>query len=295
MVDEILDLGARELATLYRARGVSPVGVTQAALERIERLNHVVNAFCLVDAEVAISQARESERRFMEGTSRGPVEGVPVSIKDVLLTRGWPTLRGSTTVDPRGPWTEDSPAVARLREQGAVFVGKTTTPELGWKGVTDSPLTGITTNPWDQSRTAGGSSGGSAAALALGMAPLSMGTDGGGSVRIPGGFCGVVGFKATFGRVPVWPPSPFGTLSHVGPMARTVTDAALLLGVVSGRDPRDWTALPEAQIDYPQAIQGGVEGLRMAVASPSATSTWTQRLQQPPSEPLPYSRSWARS
>ena len=121
---------------------------------------------------------------------------MPVAIKDIFLTRGWPTLRGSPTVDPAGPWEDDAPAVAALRRHGAVLPGKTTTPEFGWKGVTDSPLTGITRNPWDHSRTAGGSSGGSAAALAAGMVPLALGTDGGGSIRIPCGFCGLVGHQA---------------------------------------------------------------------------------------------------
>ncbi len=130
------------------------------------------------------------------------LDGVPVSIKDVLLTNGWPTLRGSRTIDPTGPWKVDAPSVARVRAHGGVVFGKTTTPELGWKGVTDSPLTGVTRNPWDPARTAGGSSGGSAAAVLLGMGPLSLGTDGGGSVRIPAGFCGITGHKPTYGRVP---------------------------------------------------------------------------------------------
>ena len=168
-----------------------------------------------------------------------------MSIKDLLLTRGWPTLRGSHTIDPAGPWDLDAPAVARVREHGGVIVGKTTTPELGWKGVTDSPLTGVTRNPWNPARTSGGSSGGSAAAVALGMAPLSLGTDGGGSVRIPAGFCGVTTIKPTWGRVPLYPASPFGALSHVGPMTRTAADAALLLDVVSGADARDpWALAP---------------------------------------------------
>ena len=144
--------------------------------------------------------ARRSERRWLDGTSLGPLDGVPVSIKDLLLTRGWPTLRGSKTVDPAQAWTEDSPPVARLREAGAVLLGKTTTPEFAWKGVTDSPLTGVTRNPWNPERTPGGSSGGAAAAVAAGMGPLALGTDAGGSLRIPAAFCGLFTIKPTVGR-----------------------------------------------------------------------------------------------
>ena len=201
------------------------------------------NAYCLVRDEEALAAARASERRWQAGEPEGRLDGVPVSVKDLLLTSGWPTLRGSRTIEAAGPWAADAPAVARLREHRAVLLGKTTTPEFGWKGVTDSPLTGVTRNPWDPARTAGGSSGGSAAAVASGLGPLSVGTDGGGSIRIPASFCGIVGLKPTHGRVPVYPPSTFGTLSHVGPMARTVADAALLLDVLSSPDYRDPLAL----------------------------------------------------
>src|ERR1700754_424528 len=174
------DLTASELVAAYRVGALSPVEATEAALDRIERLDPDVNAFCLVDAEAALASARASQERWRRGEPEGAIDGVPLSIKDILLTRGWPTLRGSRTVDPAGPWDVDGPHVARVREQGAVLLGKTTTPELGWKGVTDNPLTGITRNPWDLTRTPGGSSGGSAAAVLLGMGPLSLGTDGGG-------------------------------------------------------------------------------------------------------------------
>jgi aspartyl-tRNA(Asn)/glutamyl-tRNA(Gln) amidotransferase subunit A len=187
-----------------------------------------------------------------------------VSIKDILLTKGWPTLRGSKTVDPKGPWNDDAPAVARLREHGAVLLGKTTTPEFGWKGVTDSPLTGITRNPWNPAMTPGGSSGGAAAAVAAGMGPLAVGTDGGGSIRIPCSFTGLFGIKPSFGRVPAWPLSPFGTVAHVGPITRTVTDAALMLNVLALPDARDWHALPFDARDYRTSLEHGVRGLRIA-------------------------------
>jgi aspartyl-tRNA(Asn)/glutamyl-tRNA(Gln) amidotransferase subunit A len=259
------DLTATELLAAYRAGELSPVEATEAALQRIERHDPDVNAFCLVDADAALASAKASAERWQRGEPIGALDGVPISIKDILLTRGWPTLRGSRTVDPTGPWEVDGPHVARVREQGAVLLGKTTTPELGWKGVTDNPLTGITRNPWDPTRTAGGSSGGSAAAVLLGMGPLSLGTDGGGSVRIPAAFTGTTALKPTYGRVPHYPPSPFGTLAHVGPMTRSAADAALLLDVVSGADPRDpWALAPTGSAAA--ALDAGVAGLRVAVS-----------------------------
>jgi aspartyl-tRNA(Asn)/glutamyl-tRNA(Gln) amidotransferase subunit A len=267
MPTDLCSLTATEHLALYRVGKVSPVEATRAALERIERLNPVLNAFCLVDVEAAIASAKESEARWRRGEPRGPVDGVPVSIKDLILTRGWPTLRGSKTIDPKGPWDDDAPAVARLREAGAVLLGKTTTPEFGWKGVTDSPLTGITRNPWNPAKTPGGSSGGAAAAVASGMGPLAVGTDGGGSIRIPCAFTGLFGIKATFGRVPAWPPSPMGTVAHVGPIARSVQDAALMLSVMSRPDARDWTALPYENRDYREGLEGGVRDLRIAYSA----------------------------
>jgi aspartyl-tRNA(Asn)/glutamyl-tRNA(Gln) amidotransferase subunit A len=240
------------------------VEATEAALAQIEARNPAVNAFCLVRGEEALAAARASERRWQAGEPAGRLDGVPTSVKDLLLTSGWPTLRGSLTIEASGPWTEDAPAVARLREHGAVLLGKTTTPEFGWKAVTDSPLTGITRNPWDPARTCGGSSGGAAAAVALGMGPLAVGTDGAGSIRIPASFCGIVGLKPTHGRVPVYPPSPFGTLSHVGPMARTVADAALLLEVLGSPDSRDPLALDRRAPVAGELAAPRVRGLRVA-------------------------------
>jgi aspartyl-tRNA(Asn)/glutamyl-tRNA(Gln) amidotransferase subunit A len=237
-------LTAIELSDGYRSGRFSPVEVTRAALDAIAALDPAVHAFVLVDSDGALAAARESERRWRDGRPLSPFDGVPAPIKDLLLTAAWPTLRGSRLLDAAGPWTEDAPAVARLRESGAVLLGKTTTPEFGWKGVTDSPRYGPTGNPWDPARTAGGSSGGSAAAVGLGMGTWSVGTDGGGSVRIPAGFTGTVALKPTYGLVPIYPPSPFGTLSHAGPMTRSVRDAAALLDIISGFDPRDWSAMP---------------------------------------------------
>ena len=262
-MSELWALTATELVEAFRKRSLSPVEVTRAVLERIEKWNPVLNAFCLV-SDKALDEAKASEARWSAGQPRGLLDGVPVSIKDIILTRGWPTLRGSKTVDPKGPWNEDAPATARLREHGAVILGKTTTPEFGWKGVTDSPLTGITRNPWNKAKTPGGSSGGAAAAVASGMGPLAVGTDGGGSIRIPCSFTGLFGIKASFGRVPAWPLSPFGTVAHVGPMTRSVADAALMLNVLALPDARDWHALPYEARDYRTGLDQGIADLRIA-------------------------------
>ena len=257
-------LSAVQLRQLYRTRQLSPVEATRAVLERIRRFDPEVNAFCLVDEERATAAARASEARWHKGAPLGLVDGVPTTIKDLVLTRDWPTLRGSLAIDRDQPWLEDAPATARLREHGAVLIGKTTTPEYGWKAVTDCALTGITRNPWDTTKTPGGSSGGAAVAAALGMGALHVGSDGGGSIRIPSGFTGIFGLKPSFGRVPAYPASPFGTVSHVGPMTRTVADAALMLDVLALPDSRDWFALPYDGNDYRIGLDDGVRGLKVA-------------------------------
>ncbi|OSC38806.1 amidase [Mycobacterium decipiens] len=255
---------AVDLVEAYRKRTLSPVEATTAALEAIDRYDSQVNAFVVVDAEGALAAAKESETRWHAGEPLGPGDGVPTSVKDALWTRGWPTLRGSTLIDEAGPWEQDAPSVARLREAGAVIIGKTTTPECSWKGVTDSFRHGVTRNPWDPGKTPGGSSGGSAAAIALGMGAWSVGTDGGGSVRIPAGFTGTVALKPTYGLIPIFPPSPFGTLSHAGPMTRSVRDCAALLDVISGFDARDWSAMPTPTRSFLDGLDDGVAGLRIA-------------------------------
>jgi len=264
MHTDLADATATELLQLFATNQASPVEATQAVLARIERCNPALNAFCLVDSGSALAAARASTARWQSGTTMGPLDGVPVSIKDLLLTRGWPTLRGSRTVDPLQAWDDDAPVVARLREAGAVLLGKTTTPEFGCKGETNSPLTGITRNPWQLDRTPGGSSGGAAAAVATGMGPLAVGTDGAGSVRIPCGFCGIFGLKPSFGRVPAHPLSPFGTVAHLGPHSRSVRDAALMLNVMKRPDARDWTALPPDDSDCTAGLDDGIRGLRIA-------------------------------
>lgn len=260
----IFDMTATELGICFGDGSLSPVEVTKSLVSRIRELDPGFGAFCLIDEDTTLRLARASEERWRRGMALGPLDGVPIAIKDVLATRGWPTRKGSHLCSP-DPELTDAPAVAALLRNGLVPIGKTTTPELGWKGVTDSALCGVTRNPWDASKTAGGSSGGSGAAVALGFAPLAIGTDGGGSIRIPASFCGVFGLKPTWGRVPMWPPSCFGQLAHVGPMTWSVRDAALLMNVLSEGDLRDST-LPDAELDFAQALSRSVRGLRIAYA-----------------------------
>ncbi|MET7362601.1 amidase [Streptomyces sp. NPDC005562] len=265
---ELTDLTAVQLVDGYRKGEFSPVDAVAAALRRAEETQPAVNAFVRIEPESALAQAEASAERWRRGAPQGLVDGVPTTVKDLLLLRGGPTLRGSRTVRPEGKWNEDAPSVARLREHGAVFIGRTTTPEFGWKAVTDGPQSGITRNPYDTARTSGGSSGGSAVAVAVGAGPLSLGTDGGGSVRIPASFCGIFGMKPTYGRVPLYPASPFGTLAHVGPMTRDAADAALMMEVITGPDPRDWSQLGAVAGSFRSGLDGGVRGLRIAY-SPS--------------------------
>ena len=264
MTDDLAMMSASDLIAQYRRKTLSPVEVTEAVLDRIERCDPAINAICHLDPDTTRAAARESEARWQAGTPAGLVDGVPTTIKDALLTRGWPTRRGSRTTPGDGPWDEDGAATARLRAHGAVLVGKTTTPEFGWKGVTDSPLTGITRNPWNPERTPSGSSGGAAAACAVGMGALHVGTDGAGSIRMPAAFTGIYGLKPSFGRVPIYPMNMPGTIIHHGPMTRTVADAALMLNVINEPDPRDWTALPYDSRDWRVGLEDGVQGLRIA-------------------------------
>ena len=253
------EMTAVELVAAYGAKELSPVEATEAVLARIDEVDGEINAMCLVDRESALAQARASEARWQAGAPQGLLDGVPTSMKDIFLTKGWPTLRGSKSIDPDQAWDVDAPVTARLREDGMVFVGKNTTPEIAWKGVTDSPLTGVTRNPLDTRMTAGGSSGGAAAIVAAGM-----GTDAGGSIRIPASFCGIVGFKPTHGRVPMFPASPFGPLAHAGPMTRTVEDAALLMDIISLPDHRDPTALAPPRATFRGELARDLTGLHVA-------------------------------
>lgn len=264
MAKDLNWLSASKLGKGYGKQDFSPVDVARACLAQVRAQEPRLNAMSLIDETMTLAMANASHKRLRKGEPLSPLDGVPVLVKDLLLVKGWPTLRGSKTVPRDQPWEDDAPSVARLREAGAVFIGMTTTPEFGWKGVTDGPLTGITRNPWDTDLTPGGSSGGSAAGLAAGYAPLALGTDGGGSIRIPAGFTGTFGHKPSFGRVPAWPLSPFGTVAHVGPMSRRVKDSALMMNAITRPDSRDWFSCAYDGADYTKGLDKGVKGLRIA-------------------------------
>ena len=255
---------AAELVRLYRARALSPVEVAEACFARIHEANPAINAFLCLTEEEALAAARAAEARWAKGAPQGAIDGVPVTIKDLTMMAGAPFRRGSATTDPDEICVEDAPATQRLREAGGVILGKTTTPEFGWKGVTDCALTGITRNPWDPTKTPGGSSGGASASVALGMGALALGTDGGGSVRMPAGFTGVFGLYPTAGRIPYYPFSTMGTASQIGPLTRTVGDGALMFSVMARPDPRDNIGLTENERDWTDGIEAGVKGLRIA-------------------------------
>ena len=254
---------ATELAGLIRARKLSPVELTRAVLDRIERLNPIVNAFCTVTPDVALAAAREAEQAVMKGEVRGPLHGVPFSIKDLHYTKGIRTMSGSFIFERRVP-DVDPPVVRRLKQAGGVLLGKTTTPEFGWKGLGDCPVTGITRNPWNTAMTTGGSSAGAGAATAAGLGPIHQGSDGAGSIRIPSGFCGIFGLKPSYGRVPMWPISNNDYASHMGPMTRTVADAAAMLSIMAGPDDWDRTSLEARPDDYIRKLDAGITGLRVA-------------------------------
>jgi len=262
MSDDLNWLSAREMTRRFARGDLSPVDVLEATLAQLHTVDPVLNAVCLLDEPQGRRLAAESAERWRRGTPLGPLDGVPVAIKDSAPVAGWPMRFGSRAT-AAAPSTEDTPGVARLREAGAVFFCKTTTPEFGWKGITHGPLTGITRNPWDISRTPGGSSGGSAALVAAGVVPLATGGDGGGSIRIPAAFSGVFGLKPSYGVVPNLL-GPMGTLAVYGGLSRDVTDSALMLNVLTRPDARDSFAIPYRGIDYLDGLDRGVAGLQIA-------------------------------
>jgi aspartyl-tRNA(Asn)/glutamyl-tRNA(Gln) amidotransferase subunit A len=241
--DEISRMGAPALRRAFAARTLSPVEVAQSCIDNAERANPVFNAFTFLDHDGALAAARASEARWRRGEPQSPVDGVPGTLKDIVWVKGWTVRYGSRTTSDTA-YLEDAPSVAMMREKGVVFLGQTTTPEFGWKAVTDSALTGVTRNAWDASKTSCGSSGGAAVAAATGAGVFHLGTDGGGSIRVPSAFNGIVGLKPTFGRVPAYPASAFGTVAHIGPMVRRVSDAAAMLGAMAGRSDKDWAQGP---------------------------------------------------
>ncbi len=258
-------LSAAELGAQYATQELSPVEVTNDILARAQRLEPTLNAFRFLDKETALDQARASEKRWRAGSALGPLDGVPISIKDIVAVKGHACLSGSLTNNPDLVMQADCPSVARLREGGAVIFGLTHTPEFGWKGITDTPMHGATRNPWNTDHSPGGSSGGAAASVAAGISPLALGTDGGGSVRIPSSYCGLYGIKPTFGRVPHTPnESPYATLVSNGPLARTVEDAAVMLAIMAQPDASDWYSAVEGNINYTDNLDVGIRGLKIA-------------------------------
>ncbi|MCK0715171.1 amidase [Chromohalobacter sarecensis] len=260
------DLGmmdAGQLAALFRSGEASPLEATRASLARIERFNDAVNAYVYVDHEGAEQAAKASARRWGQGKPLSSIDGVPVSMKDLTEVAGMPARDGSLTTS-EAPCESDAPPVSRLREAGAVILGKTNTPEFGWKAVTDNRVFGATCNPWDTRLTPGGSSGGAAVAAALNMGVLHQGGDSGGSIRIPAAFTGVFGFKPTFGWTPQWPPATEPTLSHIGPLTRNVPDAARMLNVIGRYDHHDPYATRGQPDDWGVDMDCDLRGLRIA-------------------------------
>ncbi len=268
MTESLSFKSATALSEGFRLGHWSPVEVLDAVLARLDAVNPILNAFCYVNREGAMSEAQASEARWRAGAPLSPLDGVPVSVKDMILTKGMPTLKGSCTVDPNQPWDEDSPAVARLRAAGAVLYGKTTTTEFGGSPFSSSPLTGDTVGPWNTGYGCSGSSMGAASQLAAGVGPLALGNDASGSIRMPASFCGVFGLKPTFAVVANYPPSAAGVLGHVGPMSWTVADALMMLKVMLGPDDRDSYSLPEGTLSLPETLDPDIRGLRIAY-SPS--------------------------
>ncbi len=260
---EIHDLTAAQLCAAYSARTLSPVEVAAHAIARRDAAEPELNAFTHTDDAVALAAARRAEARYAAGAPLGPADGVTATIKGNVAVAGWPFTRGSLLVDET-PLPYDGPATRRLREAGCVVLGQTAMPEFGWKGLGDSPRHGATRNPWDATRTTGGSSAGAGAAAARGVGVLHVGTDGLGSVRIPAAFCGVAGLKPTQFRVPAWPASPMGVLATLGPLARRVADVALLLELIAQPDPQDSLATREPAPAVRAALGRSLAALRIA-------------------------------
>lgn len=275
---ELYELSALELRELYQKREVSPVEVTEVILNRIEKLNPRIKAFITVTPELALEQARKAEQAYLSGETVPLLAGIPTSLKDLTPTKGIRTTYGSLLYKD---WVPDfnTPIVERLYRAGVVMLGKTNTPEFGWKGDTSNRIIGSTQNPWKHGYTAGGSSGGAAAAVASGLGVLAQGGDGAGSIRIPSAFCGIFGFKPSWGLVPKYPASSVELLSHIGPMTRTVSDAALMLTVMAGADPRDPRSIP-VDLDYLAASEENIGGLRVAWSPDLGYVAVTQEIRE---------------
>jgi aspartyl-tRNA(Asn)/glutamyl-tRNA(Gln) amidotransferase subunit A len=273
--NEICRMDAVSLAARVRAKELSASEVTEAALARMDKLEPVLHAFCTPGHDVARAAAAEVDKKIAAGKDPGALAGVPVGIKDLVCTKDLPTVSGSVAYKDFTP-EEDDVVCERLRDAGAVIIGKTNVPEFGYSGVGHNPVFPTTRNPWNTERTPGGSSAGSGAAVAAGVGPFAIGSDGGGSVRIPSSFCGLTGIKASYGRVPLYPGtrderypgvSSWEGLECIGPMSRTVADSALMLSVIAGPDDRDRHTLPAADFDWMETIKGDLKGLKVAYSA----------------------------
>ena len=262
-MNEFAFMSAREQRERIARRDISPVELVEASLERMAELEPILNCFVQTSPELALEAARQAEQAVMSGEALGLLHGLPVSVKDLIAVNGLKLTFGSRAMADNVA-ALDAPAVERLRRHGACIIGKSTTSEFGCKAVGDSPLTGVTPNAWNLAKTSGGSSCGAATSVAAGITPFALGTDGGGSVRIPSSFSGLFGIKAQFARVPVFPASATPTLAHVGPLARTVRDGALLLSAIAGHDRRDPFGVAQPVPDFLDACERPVEGMRLA-------------------------------
>jgi aspartyl-tRNA(Asn)/glutamyl-tRNA(Gln) amidotransferase subunit A len=263
MSSEFDAMSAMEMRRRIAAKEISPLDLTRRALAKAEATQSTLNAFYILMPEQALAAARAAEDAIMNGAPLGAIHGIPFSVKDLIAVKGVGYASGSCTMADNVA-TVDAPSVERARAAGGILIGKTTTSEFGCKPVGDSPLTGITRNPWNLAKTPGGSSAGAAASVAAGITPFALGTDGGGSIRIPAAFTGLVGLKGQFGRVPVSPTSATPTLAHVGPLARSVADMALLFSVIAGFDRRDAFGVAGPVPDVTAAVSASVAGMRIA-------------------------------
>ncbi len=263
MSSEIDLLSAATLRRMIEVKQISPVELTRRALDAAEASQKDLNAFFVIDSERAIATARSAEDAVMKGQPLGLLHGIPFSAKDLMAAEGLPYASGSKAM-AKNVAAVDAPAVERAKAAGAILIGKTTTSEFGCKPVGDSLLMGITRNPWNLDKTPGGSSAGAVASVAAGITPFALGTDGGGSIRIPCSFTGLAGIKGHFGRVPVWPTSATPTLAHVGPIARTIEDASLLFSVIAGYDARDPFSVSGPVPDVMGATKASIAGMKIA-------------------------------
>ena len=270
--NDICTMDAVTLASNIRAKALSPVEVVEAVLARMDKLEPLLHAFCTPTPDLARETAKRLEGALMAGDLVGPMTGVPVGIKDLVSTEGIRTTSGSVAYRDFIP-DEDDIVVERLKDAGAIILGKNNAPEFGYGGISHNMVFETTRNPWNTNLTPGGSSAGSGAAVASGMGPVAIGSDGGGSVRGPSAYCGLYGIKASMGRVPLYPGcrderypgvSSWEGLEHIGPMTRTVADSALMLSVLVGPDDRDRHSLPKPDFDFMTCLEGGLRGLRVA-------------------------------